>query len=40
VTNYSDRLVSFIWDVVAFSGSLIDPDDPTEEELTEVKMNE
>ena len=25
--------------LVAFSGSLIDPDDPTEEELTEVKMN-
>jgi len=25
--------------LVAFSGSLVDPDDPTEEELTEVKMN-
>ena len=25
--------------LVAFSGTLIDPDDPTEEELTEVKMN-
>ena len=25
--------------LVAFSGTLIDPDDPTQEELTEVKMN-
>jgi type I restriction enzyme R subunit len=25
--------------LVAFSGSLVDPDDPNEEELTEVKMN-
>ncbi len=25
--------------LVAFSGTIVDPDDPTEEELTEVKMN-
>jgi len=25
--------------LVAFSGTLVDPDDPTQEELTEVKMN-